>query len=452
MNKVKKIFLMSLATFNLFSGPFLSKPQKAAHDTEVAPAVSYPVEEAASLAPAVVEAAEQIMPVVSIFNIQDWFDASRNGDLEKIQRFIKEGFDVNAQDEYGGSALELAAFYHKDKIVDELLKSNVNVNVKNKLGDTVLSLLSWYGDKDLISKLIEAHADLNVQNNQGNTPLIMASKGGKHEVIKLLLEAGANPDITNIRGRDLFSEAGYMRTVDFLSTIMPGRIKAIPRFDMGDAGPAPTVTQRPSESQITIEDEFINAVKRRDLNQVQFLIEAGINVDVADKFGNTALIFAASLNYPEVAGLLLKSGADKSITNKAGCDALSATRNSEIKAMLGEPSDEAGPAPVLSISKRSKSDMGEAEQIDPLRFYNAVKSELVPALIKHYTAEKSAVKRQILRLRETNSKLTTSDILQLPYPAEGNEGGTLKTYLEQLAVRNGLEYDALEGEIDNLFY
>ena len=141
--------------------------------------------------------------------------------------------------------------------------------------------------------------------------------------------------------------------------------------------------------------------------------------------------------------------------------------------MLGESSDEAGPAPVLS-AKRSQSDMGAAEsaptvtqisvtlpsatptttpdQIGSLRFYNAVKDELAFALIKHDATEQAAVKRQILRLRETNSKLTTSDLLQLPYPAQGNESGTLKTYLEQLAVRNGLEYDALEGKIDNLFY
>jgi len=55
-----------------------------------------------------------------------------------------------------------------------------------------------------------------------------------------------------------------------------------------------------------------------------FLIGEGAAVDVVDRSGDTPLIDAARLGHVGAVTLLLAAGADKSLKNKAGHDALAA--------------------------------------------------------------------------------------------------------------------------------
>jgi len=64
---------------------------------------------------------------------KNFFDAVKNGDLKSVHdRLIKEDIDVNVQDEFGYTALHIAALYgHKD-LVEMLLNYGADPTIKDR--------------------------------------------------------------------------------------------------------------------------------------------------------------------------------------------------------------------------------------------------------------------------------------------------------------------------------
>ena len=58
------------------------------------------------------------------------------------------------------------------------------------------------------------------------------------------------------------------------------------------------------------------AVRRDNINLVEFFIENNADLDMYDPEGNTALIVAAKNHKDDIFELLLKNGADPSINNE----------------------------------------------------------------------------------------------------------------------------------------
>lgn len=102
-------------------------------------------------------------------NDNELIAASFHGDLEKVQRLVQNGAEIEAKD--------------------------------GRYQATPLHLASWNGHKDVISLLMESGANKNAQDKHGKTPLHCACRKGNEEVMKLLLEKGADPTITNNKGR-----------------------------------------------------------------------------------------------------------------------------------------------------------------------------------------------------------------------------------------------------------
>jgi ankyrin repeat protein len=70
--------------------------------------------------------------------------------------------------------------------------------------------------------------------------------------------------------------------------------------------------------------ELMIAASRGDPAEIRRLIKAGGDINAADIFGNTALIYAALVGHAEIIEFLLRSGADAKIKNKRGQDCLAA--------------------------------------------------------------------------------------------------------------------------------
>ena len=83
--------------------------------------------------------------------------SARNGNISEVKRLIKEGVDVNTQDNEGRTALMLT---------------------------------SYFGQTEVTKLLLEQGADIEAQDNEGHTALTLATEQGHTDITKLLGEVG----------------------------------------------------------------------------------------------------------------------------------------------------------------------------------------------------------------------------------------------------------------------
>ncbi|KAF9435505.1 hypothetical protein BGZ76_006164 [Entomortierella beljakovae] len=112
-----------------------------------------------------------------------WLAAS-DGDLNAVKSFIEEkGVSIDAQDDFGYSALHAAASY---------------------------------GHKDLITYLLGKGANVNIQDPDGDTPLFVCET---FEIAKMLIDGGANATHTNeneMTAADNAEEEAWLEVAHYL--------------------------------------------------------------------------------------------------------------------------------------------------------------------------------------------------------------------------------------------
>ncbi len=137
--------------------------------------------------------------------------AARRGFAFAVEQLLTAGANVNAIDDYGGTALmevyqedySIAAHgFDYGKVEDLLLKAGANINIADKSGLTVLMKASYVGDVESVKKLLAAGTDVNATDKEGDSALVWACVGmdsegdyddeNKSKVVQLLLAAGAD--------------------------------------------------------------------------------------------------------------------------------------------------------------------------------------------------------------------------------------------------------------------
>jgi len=119
------------------------------------------------------------------------FEASTEGNLERVRELIQSGADVNARN-YGNTSLHYASENGHTDIVRLLITAGANVNAKNNYDETPLFDASNRGQTDIVRLLIDARADVNTESTSGTTPLHTASNNGHTDIVRLLIDAGAD--------------------------------------------------------------------------------------------------------------------------------------------------------------------------------------------------------------------------------------------------------------------
>ena len=116
-------------------------------------------------------------------------------DYERVIELIKNGADINLQDDYGNNALMFAAARGHTEIVKALIAAHTNLNLQTSNGNTALMMAARNGHIEIVKELIDANADVNIQENDGYTALMLAAINGHIEIVKVLIIANADVNL-----------------------------------------------------------------------------------------------------------------------------------------------------------------------------------------------------------------------------------------------------------------
>ena len=246
------------------------------------------------------------------------------------------GFDINAADANGRSALYYAAELGVSAIVEVLLaQRSIDVNASDPTGRTALMAAAEYGHVSVLKLLLSAQPPANVlaaTHDAGIVPLMYAAQCGNEKAVRLLLARGAKVDsrsTANVSALYMAAENGHADVMRVLLDQPEGR-KAIDS-ETRQHTPLQIAAHEGHESVVRLllehgaaastatgggETALHLASQQGHVQCVRELLEkiSDINAAIPDRNGHTPLTLAAENGHEAVVKVLLESGADDAIT------------------------------------------------------------------------------------------------------------------------------------------
>ncbi|KAG9251656.1 ankyrin repeat-containing domain protein [Emericellopsis atlantica] len=229
-----------------------------------------------------------------------------------VRLLLRYGADLNAIGEEYGNALTAAAYDGTVHIIENLLSYKADVNAPD---GWALQTAAGQGHVEVVQLLLKHGADVNAfsvhKNMPQGTALQAAVEAGNVEIADLLLEHGANPN----RGGGLYEypiiAAASKGDKEMVQRLLQARANLDVTGGPNMAGPiASGSTILPQET-------------------IRSLLDAGADINLPDKNGDTALIMEAFNGNGQVVQLLLDRGADVLHANRNGFNALQGAVMSE---------------------------------------------------------------------------------------------------------------------------
>jgi ankyrin repeat protein len=166
-------------------------------------------------------------------------------------------------------------------------------------GQETLSDLVRSGQREaVLAAITSPDLDVNAADPDGSTALLWATYKVDHELVRALLKAGAKPNVANHFGSAPLIEAVKLADVDLVRMLLAAHAD-------------PNSPNQDSQTALML------AANLGSLKIAELLIGRGASVNTVESFrGQTALMWAAAQNHPEVVDLLLAHHADVKVRAK----------------------------------------------------------------------------------------------------------------------------------------
>lgn len=165
----------------------------------------------------------------------DLHDAARAGDLDRVQKLVVQGAEVNARAVKDETPLMLASLAGQGDVVNYLLQRGADINARSVHGLTALHAAAYAGQTEIVSLLVAKGAEVNDASNRFNvSPLLLASDENHIETVRALLRHGADVSIPEVNGFNALSKAGFREHWDVVRVLLTSGAKCQPAEKTGD--------------------------------------------------------------------------------------------------------------------------------------------------------------------------------------------------------------------------
>ena len=189
--------------------------------------------------------------------------AAWQGDTGKIDLLAATKIDVNSRDPYGRTPLHVATFARHGAAIRTLVRAGANLSALENDRYDVVTIAAVANDEESLRVLLSLGASAKlVTSRYDGTALIAAAHLGHDGVVRQLISAGAPLDHVN-----------NLHWTAVIESIV-----------LGNGGPRHQAT-------------------------LKALVDAGANLKLADRHGQTPLALARTHGYREMAQMLEKAGA-----------------------------------------------------------------------------------------------------------------------------------------------
>ena len=201
-----------------------------------------------------------------------------HADLTTAKHLVAAGADVKAVNEYGVTAMQLAADASNTDMIALLLKAKADPNSPNPDGETALHLVARAGNLEAAKMLLKAGAQVDPRESfGGQTPLMWAVARRHPEMVELLAAKGAD-----VNARSAIRDYQRVATAE-------SRAK---QLDRGGFTP------------------LMYAARENCKACVEVLLKHKVDVDLPDPSGMSPMVIAMLNSNWDIAKRLIEAGAD----------------------------------------------------------------------------------------------------------------------------------------------
>ena len=222
---------------------------------------------------------------------------------------LEGGVNIAAKDNFGHSALHLAAELGSETLVRLLLDWEADIAAKTQNGQTVLHTAAYNGYNTVVQLLLDRGADVAATDDFGFTALHIAAGTRCETLVRLLLSRGAEVRVID----------NYERTTLHWA-IKPfyNRYPSIkPKSALEDYQTQLMLLEQQNKKRLLMARGVQMKDQPKDQPTVEaigrvmhLLLEGGVNIAAKDNFGHSALHLAAELGSETLVRLLLDWEAD----------------------------------------------------------------------------------------------------------------------------------------------
>ena len=228
------------------------------------------------------------------------------GNIENVRTLLAHGADINMTGRENNSALHFAARDADSETIKHLINHNISVN---KINEDKMTPLIWAcqakGNIENVRTLLAHGADINLTGKENNSALHFAAKCADSETIKYLINHNISVNIiNNVKTTPLICACFAKGNIENVRTLLAH-------------GADINLTNKYNNSALHF------AAKCADSETIKYLINHNISVNIINNVKMTPLIWAcfAKGNIENVR-TLLAHGADINMTDKENNSAL----------------------------------------------------------------------------------------------------------------------------------